>query len=130
MKLSIAFSAWLVYFSTRWADSSHTRSYLEEGPKQELGHWFELILDPPAILNQLLCCESSQQNWLSSFLLGQCGDNSKLDDIISSYKGAFAGVLRCTQSHWRCAFRCQVNRVHIFRSKAILFTLAFQCSLV
>lgn len=52
-----------MYFSTLWADSSHTcsSSYLEEGTKPELGHWFELILDPLAILNQLLSCESGLQ---------------------------------------------------------------------
>lgn len=62
----------LVYFSTPWADSSHTcsSSYLEEGTKPELGHWFELILDLLAILNQLLSCKSSPQTQLSFFLGG------------------------------------------------------------
>lgn len=79
IKLSLAFSCLLVYFSTLWAESSHTcsSSYLEEGTKPELGHWFELILDPLAILNQLLPCESSPQTQLSFFLGGQCGGSGQ-----------------------------------------------------
>lgn len=52
-----------MYFSTLWADSSHTcsSSYVEEGVKPELGHWLELILDPQAIQNSLRSCENGPQ---------------------------------------------------------------------
>lgn len=69
IKITLSFNCLLVYFSTPWADCSHTcsSSYLEEGTKPELGHWFELILDPLAIWKQLLCFESSLHNQLSFF---------------------------------------------------------------
>lgn len=77
MNLSIVYSYLLVCFSTRGL--SVPTLALEDGMKPELGHWFGLILDPLAILNQPLFCESTQQTRLSFLLRGQCGSSGAID---------------------------------------------------
>ncbi len=69
---------------------------MKEGTKPELGHWFELILDSLAILNQLLSCESNLQNQLSVFLGGPCCGYGHVDidrSRNSFYKRDFASML-------------------------------------
>lgn len=76
-----------MYFSTLWADSSHTcsSSYLEECTKPQLGHWFKLILDLLATLNLLSTARLVDNFIYISKLCGGCGEMILTQDDDDDY---------------------------------------------